>query len=196
MRGPYHSQTADGNNGNIFFVRNKRFHNQRRKAWDKAFGRVALETYAPRIHELTSILLRQLQLRTGVSVDGAQIARWYAFDVIGEVGLGKSYEQLEKMEMHPAVNVLVKGAWYFGVPGHMPWALRILSSIPGGGGALSAFQDWCQRQMEEKLKVCSSIFTGSNCLWWTPTNVLRAERFVVDTYLRETTGCDYIFTAG
>jgi len=139
---------------NLFLVREKKLHALRRTAWDRSLNGPALSSYEAKVVQVTTLLINKLTARAGTPVDISRWFRFLSFDVMGEIGLGKSYGMLESDKMHPAVTGLVDGQWYFGIFGAIPWAVRLLFSIPGAGGQLVAFQRWCQAEMSARIKVC------------------------------------------
>ena len=56
---------------------------------------------------------------------------YVTFDIMGEIGFGKSYGQLESGQMHPSVEAISKflsvavSAW------QVPWAINLFLLIPG-----------------------------------------------------------------
>jgi hypothetical protein len=153
IRGPFHNLTAAEGKGSLFNTRNKSTHAQRRRAWDRAMNATSIASYMGRVDGLVTLLLQRLSEANGEPVDWTKMARYLAFDIIGEIGLGRSFGGLQKMETHPAVEELEQAVWWFGVPGLVPWLVRAMAEIPGLSGSMGAFIKWAEEQMQAKLQV-------------------------------------------
>ncbi|KAI5782433.1 cytochrome P450 [Pyronema domesticum] len=149
----YNQQYNDGH-GTLMFTRDKENFLRRRKAWDKAMNGAALRMYEPRMEVILNILIDTLEKANGDPVDWTLLARYYAFDMIGEVGVGKSYDQLITGKTNSAVPALRMTGWWVGVVGSMPWLFRVVACIPIAkiGGVVSEFLTWCGEQMDTTLK--------------------------------------------
>ncbi|KAI5810775.1 cytochrome P450 [Pyronema omphalodes] len=152
IRGPFHNLTSPEGKGNIFNTRDKATHAVKRRAWDRALNTTSVASYTPRVEALVSLLLRRLAEAQGEPVDWTRLARFLAFDIIGEIGLGRSFGGLKEMRAHPAVEELERSVWWFGVPGLVPWLVRAMADIPGMNGSMGAFRKWADEQMQDKLK--------------------------------------------
>jgi len=78
------------------------------------------------------------------------------FDVMGDVGFGKSYGQLESGKLHSAVYSISK--WLrLAISGwQVPWLVNILQTIPGStdpGRDLKKFSEACLREREKARKI-------------------------------------------
>lgn len=83
------------------------------------------------------------------------MSRFFAFDVMGEIGFSKSYGMLERFTTHEAIQALIDCVSYFGTLGELPWAAYILKEkIPTFGlSAFVTFGNWCVSEMDRKMKV-------------------------------------------
>jgi hypothetical protein len=117
-----------------------------------------LKEYEPRVTALTDRLITQLRARVGTPVDITAWSNYYGFDVMGEVGFGRSWGMLESGKLHSAIRELHAAMVPLGVLGPVPWLLRLLTDLPGATKALQGFMDWCWKQLAEKKKVRSPHF--------------------------------------
>ncbi|KAF8532950.1 cytochrome P450 [Trichophaea hybrida] len=141
-------------NHSIFHVRNKQFHKERRRAWDKAFNGVNLAIYQPKIERCISVLLQELRT-CDVTSDGINITLWasfLAFDVMGETGFGRSYNMLETGSLHPAVKCQKDSLPMYGIGTKIPWFVRLMMILPPSYSPIKPIMKWCGNEMEEKIK--------------------------------------------
>lgn len=103
-------------------------------------------------------------------MDAVEWSNFYAFDVMGAVGFGKSWGMLESGEMHEAISQLHSAMVPLGVLGPVPWLLRLATDLPGANKAVQNFMDWCWNQLSEKKKVCV-LFRGRERLFADLTGV-------------------------
>ncbi|KAA8901371.1 cytochrome P450 67 [Sphaerosporella brunnea] len=156
-RAPFYSQVADHPNCSLHASRDRVYHNLRRRAWDRGFSTAMLKDYEPRMGALTDLLIAQLRSRVGTPVDITTWSNYYSFDVMGDVGFGKSWGMLESGKLHKAINELHAAMALLGYIGQVPWLSRLLMELPAATKALKGFQDWCWKQMEEKKKAVAQF---------------------------------------
>ncbi|KAI1452373.1 monooxygenase [Annulohypoxylon moriforme] len=109
-------------------------HRRRRRAWDKGLSSKALQTYMPRAKALVDMFVSQMSRQTG-PVDARDWSMYLAFDIIGELGFGKSFGCVETAQDHPAIMAIHNHMEVVGVVAHVPWLLNILSRLPSKGFA-------------------------------------------------------------
>lgn len=162
----YYGYSGSGNDTSLFLLRDGRLHARRRQAWDRALNGAALGTYTKKLRAGAEQLVTELIARAAAkeAVDISAWARFFAFDMIGLVGLGKSYGCMETGQLHEALPALEEGNWFFAVPGLVPWLMKCLFSIPGAGGAMVSFYNWCTHEMVLRIQVflpCSSLHVNA-----------------------------------
>ncbi|KAI0891221.1 monooxygenase [Annulohypoxylon nitens] len=104
-------------------------HRHRRRAWDKGFSTKALHTYEPRAKALVDKFVSEITNREG-PIDATDWSMYLAFDIMGEIGFGKSFGCIETGQKHPAIAALHHHMEFLGVAAHIPWLLNILGRIP------------------------------------------------------------------
>ncbi|KAI0883093.1 putative benzoate 4-monooxygenase cytochrome P450 [Annulohypoxylon maeteangense] len=109
-------------------------HRRRRRAWDKGVSSKALQMYAPRTKVLVDKFVSQISQQTG-PVDARDWSMYLAFDIIGELGFGKSFGCVETGQDHPAITAIHDHMEFLGVFEHVPWLLNMLSRLPSTGFA-------------------------------------------------------------
>jgi hypothetical protein len=75
------------------------------------------------------------------------------FDIMGRVGFGKDFRQLEEGSELSAIKGLHDQMTVLGLLSPLPWLLSFLGSIPGLTGSYGLFMDYCAEQVREKKKV-------------------------------------------
>lgn len=73
--------------------------------------------------------------------------------MIGDVGYGKSFDQLVTLKEHPAVRPIHEHLAEFGVIQNVPWLLHLLDCIPGAAESFAATERFCQDQRRRKQEV-------------------------------------------
>ena len=114
---------------------------------------VALATYEPMVKEKVDVFISQLRNRQGQAVDATQWTMFLTFDIMGKVGFGKDFRQLENGTELPAIKGLHDQMGVLGVLSPLPWLLSFLGSIPGLTGSYGLFMDYCAKQVDEKRRV-------------------------------------------
>lgn len=86
---------------------------------------------------------------------------FFSFDVMGEVGFGKDFNNLVSGVEHTAIKGVHSHMTMLGIMSTVPWLLNVLSSIPGAAAGYSEFFSFCAGQIREKHQVCISYLYGS-----------------------------------
>lgn len=80
-------------------------------------------------------------------------ANLVAFDIMGEVGIGKDFNNLKSGSEHPAIKAIHEHMTILGIVSLVPWLLYILSCIPGAAAGYTGMFKLCSDQLAEKEKV-------------------------------------------
>lgn len=128
-------------------------HKRRKRAWDRAFSVKSLGGYEPSVRSKIATLVSQFKARSGQPVDATAWTMYLTFDVMGKVGFGKDYNQLETGQQLPAIQGLHDQMGVLGLLSPLPWLLSFLSAIPGLSGSYGLFMNYCAEQVAEKKKV-------------------------------------------
>lgn len=85
-------------------------HSRRRRDWDPAFSIKALHKYKENIRRNAETLLDQIEkLSRGGLVDVRECMMWFGFDVMGELGFGRSFDTLKTAQTSPEVRLVELG---------------------------------------------------------------------------------------
>jgi cytochrome P450 len=152
-KGPWYSAAAIGGTA-VQTVRDKEEHKRRRKGWDHSLNTKALREYEPRLNRHAIALMSKLKDRTeDPSVRITDWVMFYSFDVIGDVGFGRSFGMVEKGEEDDIIKLLHAGMEPFSIFGHIMWALNLATRTSAGGKALLDHVDWQYKVLRERVKV-------------------------------------------
>ncbi|KAF2493710.1 putative benzoate 4-monooxygenase cytochrome P450 [Lophium mytilinum] len=147
----WYGQTGnDPKKCSIHMTRDFKAHKLRRRAWDKGFSIKALSTYEPRIKAKADLFMSALSARAGKPMDMSAWSMFFSFDVMGEVGFGKDFNNLTSGVEHPAIAAVHEHMTMLGVLSNVPWLLNLLGSIPGAAAGYSGFFNWCGSQIKDK----------------------------------------------
>lgn len=75
-----------------------------------------------------------------------------AFDIMGEVGFSKDFDNLATGKEHPAIKGIHDHMLILGILSNVPWLLNIIGSIPGAAAGYTGFFNWCSSEINEKEK--------------------------------------------
>lgn len=79
-----------------------------------------------------------------------------SFDIMGEVGFGKDFNNLRTGIEHAAIQGIHKHMTLLEIISMTPWLLNLLSRIPGAASGYSGFFKWCADEMRSKRQVGST----------------------------------------
>ncbi|KAF1809510.1 cytochrome P450 [Eremomyces bilateralis CBS 781.70] len=155
----------------IHQMRDKRLHDQRRRhGWDKAFTTKSLRGYDSRIIHYADQLVDQIAERSGQVVNASKWLGYFAFDFMGDLAFGRSFNALATGKSHFYIDMVRDSPRILGVTGAAGWIVHvIIKLIPKSmnpQGRLLLYSDKC---VEERKKyepkepdVMSHIFEAGN----------------------------------
>lgn len=117
----------------------------------------ALATYEPRIKAKVDSFVSHIQANEHKPVDATTWSMFLSFDIMGEVGFGKDFNNLSTGKENPAIKAIHDHMAILGVLSHVPWMLYLMSGIPGATAAYAGFFGWCGNQVDLKQKVISVL---------------------------------------
>lgn len=80
-----------------------------------------------------------------------------SFDIMGNVGFGKEFNNLSTGVEHPGIKAVHDHMAVLGTMGHIPWLLNIISHLPGATSAMAEFFKWCEDEVVQKHQVCHCL---------------------------------------
>lgn len=136
----------------LHMVRDKVFHDQRRRIWSTAFSDKALRGYEKRIQVYRNKLMSRIEESAGRPFDITRWSNLYNFDIMGDLAFGTSFKMLETSTEHYAIKLLNAGMDNHGLMLPM-WFMRLMMAVP------RLTSDWwraiayCNERMDERIKV-------------------------------------------
>ncbi|KAK5309418.1 hypothetical protein LTR70_010299 [Exophiala xenobiotica] len=98
--------------------------------WYDAFTASALRSYDSRIAKHTQKLIQQLRRRVGTTVNAQEWIGFFAFDVMGDLAFGRTFEALELGKSHWFIDTIREGGLPIGLFGTTPWLLECVIRLP------------------------------------------------------------------
>ena len=134
-----------------------------RKAVAHAYSNNSLLAFEPHIDAVTATLVEKLDEKVNIGsnvIDLAQWLHWYAFDVVGELALGKNFGLVESQSDHTGILSILKQSLQrttiIGqLTGLAPWlnssaATKILNCFTGVSS--TAFRTWVNMQVRARMQ--------------------------------------------
>lgn len=125
-------------------------HHARRKVWDHGLNAKACQSYLPRINDITNRLCARFAGFNGRAITVNDWCHFYTFDIMGDLGFGRSYGQIESGSAHPAIlkvqNFLKAGV----IALQMLWAVNFLQLIPGLDDPMRDLKEWAEQLLKER----------------------------------------------
>ncbi|TFK45830.1 cytochrome P450 [Heliocybe sulcata] len=137
-------------------TRDKAWHSQRRKVWDRGFTDKALKSYEPRIiaHSLELISHLSSRASSEESVDLMFWCHFFGLDVMGDLTFGKSFDIMsEKREENPVFKHSYASKAVVGTLITIPWLFLLVQRLPVVGQQRADWIGWCGKQLEERSKM-------------------------------------------
>ncbi|EOA83112.1 uncharacterized protein SETTUDRAFT_21815 [Exserohilum turcica Et28A] len=167
LKSTWYGQTGnDQQKCSIHMTRDYNGHRLRRRAWDRGFSIKALSMYEPRIKAKADVFKNQLASKGASSMDASTWSMFFSFDVMGEVGFGKDFNNLQSGVEHVAIKGVHSHMTMLGIMSTVPWLLNVLSSIPGAAAGYSDFFSFCSSQIREKHKTWDSEKYPQDVISW------------------------------
>ncbi|SPO06550.1 related to pisatin demethylase cytochrome P450 [Cephalotrichum gorgonifer] len=137
---------------NLHTVRDKTAHDARRKVFSKAFTPAALNDYEKRVLVHCEEFVRQMEYRAGTPFDASDWLKYFAFDVMGDVGLGKEFHMMTSETNRWIPPLLDAGMADVGPTTPVPWLGSILMRLPGSGHHSKAWLEFVGSQVKERVE--------------------------------------------
>ncbi|PHH72972.1 hypothetical protein CDD80_4116 [Ophiocordyceps camponoti-rufipedis] len=157
IKGPWYDMLKPDDGLNA--ARDKKEHSLRRKAWDKAFSGKALRNYEPRVASCTAQLVAVIDEAQGQPVDASSLFIFYGFDVMGEIGFGRSFNILSDGVLPEAIGMVRDCMGLIGAYRRLLWQSRVLITIPALIQAPRAFNRWLSRHVAAMERCASELPT-------------------------------------
>jgi hypothetical protein len=128
---------------------------------------IALSIYAPRLDSKVATFVQQVrqQLTTTQFIDIAEWCGLFAYDVMGDIGLGRDFRSLEAGKAHTGAEFIRKTMTLFSSLGSFPWFLQLMGYLPRHPSeGFAALTNYSTEQVRQKEEVCMSTLHHSQRL--------------------------------
>jgi len=115
---------------NLHSTRDKKVHELRRKVFNRAFSPAALVAYEERITPLSQLFCDQVAKFDGKPFNATRWFKYFAFDAMGEIGLGESFHMLEREDNRHIPGLVMGGMADIAWLQPIPWSTQILHRLP------------------------------------------------------------------
>lgn len=135
-------------------LRDPTVHHIHRRAWSPAFTSNMLRGYEVRSRVYRQRLVERLRAAGNGGTTVVDVHHWfslYSFDVMGDLGFGKSFGCLETGEEHWVVTLLKSSTLVFGI-GFPVWVLLAVRNTPGLMSDFWKLLDWCAKRFRQRLE--------------------------------------------
>ena len=143
-------------------IRDRSFHDQRRRVWNQAVSTPELKIYEQEILKLSSkldnILERAAMGNEVVSV--SDLMYWFSFDIMGFFALSRSFNMLDREEWHYSIKTLRRAMRLLGPMSPVPWLAQIGFKFLHGYWVIKDWEEmveWCRCRMHERIQVRSDL---------------------------------------
>ncbi|PLB36079.1 cytochrome P450 [Aspergillus candidus] len=133
-------------------VRDKKAHDARRKVFSMAFSPTALNDYEKRVVVHCEEFVRQMEHEAGKPFNASDWFKYFAFDVMGDVGLGKEFHMMTSEQNRWIPPLLEAGMADVGTTTPVPWLGSILMRLPKAGQHAKAWLDFVGSQVKERVE--------------------------------------------
>jgi cytochrome P450 len=132
-------------------------HLWKRRIWEAGFNTKALRGYEPRVMHFVDELIRELTERSkeGV-VDIGLYLSFFTFDIMGDLGFGKSFEMLKHGKEHDYMTIIQGFAVFGGMLSTIPWIATLFAYIPRNKAAEGLFT-FAKERVKERLPLGQSV---------------------------------------
>ncbi|KAH8826626.1 cytochrome P450 [Flagelloscypha sp. PMI_526] len=169
-KSPWYSKNPVAPHDNaVTNIRDPNEHRRRRRAWDRALSPQAVAVYEPRISKKAGALVDSLkqQIHSENAIDITAWCSFFAFDVMGDIGLGKDFKTVETGLEHPALRFIHQFMPIVSLAGTLPWLVRLRALFPRNRSeGFRALWEYSKEQVVEKRNALTPDSDPQDILSW------------------------------
>ena len=143
---------------NLHTARDRKVHELRRKVWSRAFSPKALQEYDSRVSTYSELFCRQIRAMNGKPFDASRWFKYFAFDVMGELGFGESFHMLDSDENRWVPDLLEAGMADIAQLMPVPWMTILLHRLPLLAQGPKRFGKFITEQAMKRAKVSVALY--------------------------------------
>ncbi|KAK3323140.1 cytochrome P450 family protein [Cercophora scortea] len=137
---------------NLHTVRDQKTHDARRKMFSMAFSPSALRDYEQRLVKHCNEFSHQMKIRAGKPFDASDWFKFFAFDVMGDIGLGKEFHMMTSETNRWIPELLETSMADVGPTTPLPWIAPILHRLPKAGTKGRQWLEFVGSQVAERVE--------------------------------------------
>ncbi|KAF2732787.1 cytochrome P450 [Polyplosphaeria fusca] len=149
-----HSRFIEG--VSLHTARDKTYHREIRKSWDKALGASSLRHYSPRINRHGTQLIDQLARRAtkGEAVNISDWTNYYSGDVIGDIGFSNDFGMVAAGGRNELMKSMHDAGPLISYLNHISWCGNLILRTGNGLGAkpMVDFMQWAYKVLRHRKK--------------------------------------------
>ncbi|KAJ6012324.1 hypothetical protein N7522_002679 [Penicillium canescens] len=134
----------------LSFTRDKQEHARRRKVWDHGFSTKAIRAYEPVVAKYAQQLVEIVERDLASPIDMTRWFSYYAFDVMGNLAFGKSFNMISEGKETYFLNTIRTDMTNIGHLKHIPWIFPIVMNTPPLNANNLKFWKWIENQFLER----------------------------------------------
>ncbi|KAI1383021.1 cytochrome P450 monooxygenase-like protein [Hypoxylon trugodes] len=137
------------------FTRDENMHREGRKVWVQSLSTKAMDSFNPRIAELTHSLSRCIASYGSEAVEVGEVMSWFSFDAMGEVVFGQHFNLLQSKKWITAIRDRDGALSLVGLIGDASWIAHLAFLIVPFYGRVKNWFDmvsFCEDQMKLRHK--------------------------------------------
>ncbi|KAL8822365.1 MAG: hypothetical protein Q9191_006899, partial [Dirinaria sp. TL-2023a] len=133
-------------------TRSKLEHDKRRRAYESGLSVKAVRGYETRVlHNANDLSSAFLQI-VGKPINVSVWFQYFAFDVMGELGFGKNFNQIRTAKSHFETDFLRNGMSLLAIVTPMPWLYHLGRSLPCLTRQWDKLLSWSARQAKHRVE--------------------------------------------
>ncbi|KAJ5110026.1 cytochrome P450 monooxygenase [Penicillium argentinense] len=149
-KGPWYSITEL--RASLHTARDKQEHKVRQKVWDKAFKASPLKDYKHRVSRYSHQLIYVIQQNLDRPIDMAKWFNYFAFDVMGDLAFGKSFNMLIDDKDSYFESQLHGDMKMVDLFSHLTWLFPFVKRTPFLNKDYLKFWQWLEDQVTERVQ--------------------------------------------
>ncbi|KAF2802071.1 cytochrome P450 [Mytilinidion resinicola] len=156
-KGPFYEGSVMGSHERFLQNETPSEHLWKRRIWEAGFNTKALRGYEPRVMHFVDELIREVTERSkeGV-VDLGLYLSFFTFDIMGDLGFGKSFEMLKHGKEHDYMTIVQGFAVFGGMISTIPWIATTFAYIPRNKAAEGLFT-FAKERVKERLPLGQTV---------------------------------------
>lgn len=105
------------------------------------------------MNEIANQMIASFEKKNGRPILINDWCHFYTFDLMGDLGFGRTYGQLQTGETHPAIDKVQKFLRAGVIAVQVLWLVNIGQHMPGGVDPMRTLREWAENQLASRAKL-------------------------------------------